>query len=105
MPATTTGAGRVWHPAIDAVGLVDPAGGQFQPHGLRKMAITVWLDAGVPIEEAAAWCGHKNVTVMYKHYKARRTETGGNTDRESRRHVAGSGRDTVAGTKERSSIG
>src|SRR5579859_2659973 len=74
MPATTTGAGRVWHPAIDAVGLVDPAGGQFQPHGLRKMAITVWLDAGVPIEEAAAWCGHKNVTVMYKHYKARRAE-------------------------------
>jgi integrase len=65
---------RVWHPAVDAVGLVDPVSGRFQPHGLRKTAITVWLDAGVPIEEAAAWCGHKNVTVMYKHYKARRTE-------------------------------
>jgi integrase len=61
---------------VDKIGLVDAAAGRFRPHGLRKTAITVWLDAGVPIEEAAAWCGHKNVTVMYKHYKARQADLG-----------------------------
>jgi integrase len=65
---------RVWHPAVDRVDLVDPVAGRFQPHGLRKTAITVWLDAGVAIEEAAAWCGHRNITIMYKHYKARQAE-------------------------------
>jgi len=46
---------RVWLPALDDAGLVDP---QPTPHSLRHTAIAAWLASGVPVVRAAAWAGH-----------------------------------------------
>jgi hypothetical protein len=43
-------------------------------HQLRKTAITVWVDAGVPPETAAAWAGHTDIGVLYRFYKDRKAK-------------------------------
>jgi integrase len=67
-----------WNPAIEALGLVERTlegrPRRFTVHQLRKTAITVWVDAGVPPETAAAWAGHTDVRILYTFYKDRKAE-------------------------------
>lgn len=40
---------------------------QYRPYDLRHTAITSWLEAGVPVAQAASWAGN-TAEVIWKHY-------------------------------------
>ena len=49
---------------LEGLGLVST---QYRPYDLRHTAISSWLEAGVPVAQAAAWAGN-TAEVIWKHY-------------------------------------
>lgn len=45
----------------------------YRPYDLRHVAISRWLEAGIPVTQAAAWAGN-TAEVIWKHYAANTTE-------------------------------
>jgi integrase len=41
--------------------------GRYRPYDLRHVAISRWLEAGIPVAQAAAWAGNTS-EVIWKHY-------------------------------------
>lgn len=46
---------------------------RYRPYDLRHVAISRWLEAGIPVTQAAAWAGN-TAQVIWKHYAANTTE-------------------------------
>lgn len=46
---------------------------RYRPYDLRHVAISRWLEAGIPVAQAAAWAGNTS-EVIWKHY-ANTTQT------------------------------
>jgi hypothetical protein len=40
---------------------------RYRPYDLRHVAISRWLEAGIPVTQAAAWAGNTS-EVIWKHY-------------------------------------
>jgi integrase len=55
---------RFWAPAVKAAGI----DGKLVPHELRHTALTLWRMAGVPVEVAARWLGHRDMRVVLEIY-------------------------------------
>jgi integrase len=62
---------RVWNPATEAAQGV-PEG--FNVHQTRRTAVTLWLEAGVPLEVAVRWAGHADVSMILEIYATPRAE-------------------------------
>jgi len=54
---------RVWHPAVEAVGLTP-----LRVHDLRHTAVAFWIAAGASPKEIAARAGHTSVTTVLDRY-------------------------------------
>lgn len=46
---------------------------RYRPYDLRHVAISRWLEAGIPVAQAAAWAGNTS-EVIWKHYAGATTE-------------------------------
>lgn len=46
---------------------------RYRPYDLRHVAISRWLEAGIPVTQAAAWAGNTS-EVIWKHYAGSTTE-------------------------------
>ena len=46
---------------------------RYRPYDLRHVAISRWLEAGIPVTQAATWAGN-TAQVIWKHYAANTTE-------------------------------
>lgn len=46
---------------------------RYRPYDLRHVAISRWLEAGIPVTQAANWAGN-TAQVIWKHYAANTTE-------------------------------
>lgn len=46
---------------------------RYRPYDLRHVAISRWLEAGIPVTQAAAWAGN-TAQVIWKHYAANTKE-------------------------------
>jgi integrase len=46
---------------------------RYRPYDLRHVAISRWLEAGIPVTQAAAWAGN-TAQVIWKHYAANTQE-------------------------------
>lgn len=46
---------------------------RYRPYDLRHVAISRWLEAGIPVTQAASWAGN-TAQVIWKHYAANTTE-------------------------------
>lgn len=46
---------------------------RYRPYDLRHVAISRWLEAGIPVTQAAAWAGNTS-EVIWKHYAGTTTE-------------------------------
>lgn len=53
-----------------AAGLIK---GRYRPYDLRHVAISRWLEAGIPVTQAASWAGNTS-EVIWKHYAGSTTE-------------------------------
>jgi hypothetical protein len=40
---------------------------RYRPYDLRHVAISRWLEAGIPVTQAASWAGNTS-EVIWKHY-------------------------------------
>jgi integrase len=49
---------------LHSAGLVK---GRYRPYDLRHVAISRWLEAGIPVAQAASWAGNTS-EVIWKHY-------------------------------------
>jgi len=58
----------VWCKAREAVFEHDSPLRRVRRHDLRHSAITVWLNAGVPLKTAQRWSGHKKLSVLLDTY-------------------------------------
>ncbi len=58
----------VWRPSRSEVFAPDDPLSGATPHDLRHSAITVWLNAGVPLKTAQVWSGHKTASVLLDTY-------------------------------------
>lgn len=58
----------VWNVARDATFSTSSPLRKVRLHDLRHAAITTWLNAGVPLETAQAWSGHKTLSVLLDTY-------------------------------------
>lgn len=47
--------------------------GRYRPYDLRHVAISRWLEAGIPVAQAASWAGNTS-EVIWKHYANTTTE-------------------------------
>jgi integrase len=45
----------------------------YRPYDLRHVAISRWLEAGIPVTQAANWAGNTS-EVIWKHYAATTAE-------------------------------
>jgi len=45
----------------------------YRPYDLRHVAISRWLEAGIPVTQAAQWAGNTS-EVIWKHYAGSTTE-------------------------------
>lgn len=55
---------------LHAAGLVEK---RYRPYTLRHVAISRWLEAGIPVTQAAMWAGNSN-EVIWKHYAGTTTD-------------------------------
>jgi len=46
---------------------------RYRPYDLRHVAISRWLEAGIPVAQAAQWAGNTS-EVIWKHYAGNTTE-------------------------------
>jgi integrase len=46
---------------------------RYRPYDLRHVAISRWLEAGIPVTQAANWAGNTS-EVIWKHYAATTAE-------------------------------
>jgi integrase len=46
---------------------------RYRPYDLRHVAISRWLEAGIPVAQAASWAGNTS-EVIWKHYAGNTTE-------------------------------
>jgi hypothetical protein len=46
---------------------------RYRPYDLRHVAISRWLEAGIPVAQVSAWAGNSN-EVVWKHYAGTTTE-------------------------------
>ena len=55
---------------LHSVGLIEK---KYRPYDLRHVAISRWLEAGIPVTQAASWAGNTS-EVIWKHYAGSTTE-------------------------------
>lgn len=55
---------------LHTAGLIEK---RYRPYDLRHVAISRWLEAGIPVTQAANWAGNTS-EVVWKHYAATTTE-------------------------------
>lgn len=55
---------------LHAAGLIEH---RYRPYDLRHVAISRWLEAGIPVTQAAQWAGNTS-EVIWKHYAGSTTE-------------------------------
>lgn len=55
---------------LHSVGLIDQ---RYRPYDLRHVAISRWLEAGIPVAQAAQWAGNTS-EVIWKHYASNTTD-------------------------------
>lgn len=55
---------------LSSVGLIEK---RYRPYDLRHVAISRWLEAGIPVTQAAQWAGNTS-EVIWKHYAGSTTD-------------------------------
>lgn len=55
---------------LHSAGLIEK---KYRPYDLRHVAISRWLEAGIPVTQAASWAGNTS-EVIWKHYAGSTTE-------------------------------
>jgi integrase len=58
---------NLFSPKVDQLHSAGLVKNKYRPYDLRHVAISRWLEAGIPVTQAAQWAGNTS-EVIWKHY-------------------------------------